>query len=278
MVRNAVIMAAGFSSRFVPLSWEKPKGLLDVKGEVLIERQIRQLKEAGIEEIIVVTGYKAELFQYLEEKYGVILVHNPYFETRNNHTSLYVAREYLKNTYICCADNYYLSNIFVEESTKSYYSSIYIDGPTDEWCLTLDVNDKIEKVEVGGKDSYIMIGPAFFDQEFSKEFRVLLEEIMADETKKDDYWEDIYLDNMDKLNLFARKFDESSIEEFDSLEDLRKFDNRYLNDTKSEILEKIAQEKGVKQSAITGIKPIKKEGKVVGFNYTIGEKDLSYYL
>ena len=47
-VRNAVIMAAGFSSRFAPLSYECPKGLVKIKGEVLVERQIRQLQEAGI--------------------------------------------------------------------------------------------------------------------------------------------------------------------------------------------------------------------------------------
>jgi len=43
-VNNAIIMAAGTSSRFAPLSYEKPKSLIEVKGEVLIERQIRQLK------------------------------------------------------------------------------------------------------------------------------------------------------------------------------------------------------------------------------------------
>lgn len=58
--RNAIIMAAGTSSRFVPLSSEKPKALLEVKGEILIERQIRQLKEAGINDISIVIGYKAE--------------------------------------------------------------------------------------------------------------------------------------------------------------------------------------------------------------------------
>lgn len=278
MVRNAVIMAAGFSSRFVPLSWEKPKALLDVKGEILIERQIRQLKEAGISEIVVVTGYKAELFQYLEEKFGVILVHNPYYETRNNHSSLYVAREYLKNTYICCADNYYLTNIFVEEPKKSYYSSIYIDGPTDEWCLSLDESDLIKKVTVGGRDSYIMIGPAFFSEEFSRIFKELLVETMENEAKADDYWEDIYLDNMDKLSLYARKFEESFIEEFDSLEDLRLFDKRYLDDTGSKILEEIAKNHKVKQSDITVLKPIKEDGKAVGFNYSIGQNNLSYHL
>lgn len=67
--RNAIIMAAGTSSRFVPLSAERPKGLLEVKGEVLIERQIRQLKEAGIADITLVLGYKADMFAYLRDKY-----------------------------------------------------------------------------------------------------------------------------------------------------------------------------------------------------------------
>lgn len=66
-VDNAIIMAAGTSSRFVPLSYELPKALITVKGEVLIERQIRQLKEAGINEIVVVTGYKKELLYYLRK-------------------------------------------------------------------------------------------------------------------------------------------------------------------------------------------------------------------
>lgn len=42
-MNNAVIMAAGTSSRFAPLSYEKPKALIEVKGEILIERQIKQV-------------------------------------------------------------------------------------------------------------------------------------------------------------------------------------------------------------------------------------------
>lgn len=70
-VDNAIIMAAGLASRFAPMSFEKPKGLLNVKGEVLIERQIRQLKEAGVKDITVVVGYMKELFYYLKAKFDV---------------------------------------------------------------------------------------------------------------------------------------------------------------------------------------------------------------
>ena len=76
---NAIIMAAGTASRFFPISEETPKGLLDVRGEILIERQIRQLREAGISDITVVTGYKAELFAYLKDKFDrVIYIGSPY--------------------------------------------------------------------------------------------------------------------------------------------------------------------------------------------------------
>ena len=83
-VENAIIMAAGLSSRFAPLSYEKPKALITVKGEVLIERQIRQLKEAGIHDIAIVTGYKKEKFEYLKEKCQVTLIENPEYATRNH--------------------------------------------------------------------------------------------------------------------------------------------------------------------------------------------------
>ena len=83
MTRNAIIMAAGMSSRFAPLSLETPKALLNVKDEIMIERQIGQLREAGIDEIVIVVGYLKEKFEYLKEKYHVILVENPYY--RENH-------------------------------------------------------------------------------------------------------------------------------------------------------------------------------------------------
>ena len=134
-VDNAIIMAAGTASRFAPLSYEKPKALIEVRGEVLIERQIRQLREAGIEEVVVVTGYEAEQFEYLKDKYGVVLINNPYYLTRNNNSSIYAAREYIKNSYICSSDNYFMDNPFKSEVDESYYAAVYIEGETGEWCI-----------------------------------------------------------------------------------------------------------------------------------------------
>lgn len=96
-VDNAIIMAAGYSARCMPLSNVLPKGLFRVKGEILIEREIRQLQEAGVKEIIIVTGFMQEKFQYLRDKYGVILIHNDDYDKYNNIASLYKAQNYMKN-------------------------------------------------------------------------------------------------------------------------------------------------------------------------------------
>ena len=119
---NAIILAAGTSSRFVPLSSEFPKGLLDVRGEILIERQIRQLKEAGIEDITVVLGYKADQFDYLAKEFGVSLVYNEDYARYNNSSSIFRVLDRLRDTFICCSDHYYVNNVFLDRDDDSFYA------------------------------------------------------------------------------------------------------------------------------------------------------------
>ena len=133
-VANAVIMAAGMSTRFMPLSLEKPKGLLKVKNEILIERQIEQLHEAGIKDIALVLGYKKEAFFYLEDKYeGIKILINPEFNTKNNTHTLYLAQDQISNTYICSSDDYFAVNPFEDYVYQSYYSAIRVNEKTNEW-------------------------------------------------------------------------------------------------------------------------------------------------
>ena len=78
-IDNAIILAAGMSTRFTHFNFETPKGLLMIKGEILIERQIKQLREKGIQEIVIVVGHMMEKFEYLKEKFGVVLVEKFYY-------------------------------------------------------------------------------------------------------------------------------------------------------------------------------------------------------
>lgn len=127
-MKNAIILAAGKSSKFAPFTYEKPKGLFCVKGEILIERQIEQLQNAGIKDIYIVVGYMKEKFFYLEQKYNIKLIINNLFDKKGNLYSLYKAREYLSNTYICCADHYFIDNPFIDDNSynQSYRACTYL--------------------------------------------------------------------------------------------------------------------------------------------------------
>lgn len=276
-VDNAIIMAAGTASRFAPLSYEKPKALVEVRGEVLIERQIRQLRDAGIEEVVVVTGYKAEQFEYLKDKYGVVLINNPYYLTRNNNSSIYVAREYIKNSYICSSDNYFITNPFESDVDESYYAAVYMEGQTGEWCI-LEEGGWIKDVKVGGQDSWVMLGHVFWSESFSRSFLHILEDEYEWPETADKLWETIYIEHINELPMKIRKYPADFIFEFDTLDELREFDDSYINNTRSEILTKIAGELGVEEKDILKVKAFKDENNAaVGFTFETGKKYKYYY-
>jgi CTP:phosphocholine cytidylyltransferase-like protein len=276
-VDNAIIMAAGTSSRFAPLSNEIHKAMIEVNGEVLIERQIKQIKEAGIEEIIVVTGYRAEQFQYLVDTFGVKLIHNPDYLTRNNNASIYVVKDHLRNSYICSSDNYFFDNPFESEVTECYYSAVYVDGDTDEWCINADKTGRIKNVIVGGKDSWIMLGHAFWSEQFSKHFLEILEADYDKPETANKLWERIYIDHIDEFNMKIRKYPNGYIFEFDTLDELREFDKSYVEDTRSSILRCIAKKLGVTESKIVNISAYKdKDNAAAGFAFCVDNNRFRY--
>lgn len=256
-VRNAVIMAAGLSSRFVPLSYERPKGMLRVRGEVLVERQIRQLLERGITDITVVVGYKREYFFYLAAKYGVSIVVNELYAEKNNSWTLWLVRERLSNTYVCSSDDYFTENPFERYVWKSYYASEYADGETDEWCLEVGPRDRITGVSVGGHDSWVMLGHVYFDREFSERFVPLLDEAVTHPENDGRLWESVYADNLSTLDMEIRRYPRGVIHEFDSLAELEDFDPEFIANLDSEIFDNIVRVLGCTREEIRDFYPLK---------------------
>lgn len=226
-VDNAIIMAAGFGLRSFPLSRVMPKGLYVVKGEVLIERQIRQLREAGIIEIIVVVGYLKEQFKYLEEKYGVIIVENDDYYRYNNISSLYKAKEYLKNSFICCSDNYFNINVFEEYVYDSYYSCKYTEEYAEEHCITGMNGDYITSIHKGGSNAWYTIGEAYFSRKFSETFVNALNLEYDDPKTKRMIWDDFHIRHIEKLPLILVKYSDDIVQEFDTVEDVIAFDPEF---------------------------------------------------
>ena len=276
-VDNAVILAAGASSRFAPLSYERHKALIEVKGEVLIERQIRQLREAGVKDIYVVTGYKSEQFSYLVEKFGVKLVHNSEYATRNNHSSIHVVRDVLSNSYICSADNYFAENPFNDAEEGAFYSGIYADGYTKEWCMETNQDGYITEVKIGGNDAWYMLGHVFWDEKFSKRFTEILEQSYNAPDIVDKLWEDIYIEHIQELKMKLKKYDADYIFEFDTLDELREFDESYVRDTRSSILKDIAESLGVNEAKLKDFQAVKAvDNRATGFKFVCKGKGYTY--
>lgn len=269
-VKNAIIMAAGLSSRFAPISYEKPKGVLKVRGEVLIERQIHQLMEAGVTDITVVVGYKKEYFFYLAAKYGVKIVVNPDYATRNNNSTLWCVKDQLDNTYICSSDDYFTQNPFEHYVFGAYYSATYVAGETNEWCLKEGRGGRITGVEIGGSNSWIMLGHVFFDRKFSKKFVDILEEVYDKPETVDMLWEEIYVRHIKELSMSIRKYSDGVIYEFDSLDELRQFDPAFIENIDSEIFDNIVSVLHCQKKDIHGFYPLKQGLTNLSAHFVVG--------
>ncbi len=258
-VDNAVIMAAGMSTRFVPISLERPKGLLNVKGEVLIERQIDQLHEAGIKDIVIVLGYKKESFFYLEEKYeGITIVINPEYNTKNNTHTLYLAQDHIRNTYICSSDDYFTKNPFEEYEYESYYASEHVTEKTNEWYMIPDGKNCISRVEKSGNEGDIMLGHVFWRADFSEALLRILKEDHDVGNYDSVLWEQVLAENIKQLPpMRIKTYPAGEIFEFDSLDELRAFDDNYVNHTNSRIMMNITRSLGCDESDIIGFRAIK---------------------
>ena len=132
---KAIILAAGMGTRLRPLTNDTPKALVKVNGQPIIERQIEYLKEIKIDDIIIVTGYLHEKFNYLIDKYGVKIIFNDKYDTYNNGYTMYLVREYLQDSLVLEGDVYLVNNFLLSNLNKSTYFGGVKEDFTNEWIL-----------------------------------------------------------------------------------------------------------------------------------------------
>lgn len=257
-VDNAIILAAGMATRFVPVSYEIPKGLIRVKGEPMIERQICQLRDAGINEIIVVVGYMMEKFLYLGSKYNVKFVVNNEYAYKNTHSSIYAARDYMKNTYILCADNYYPKNMFQKYEYRTYYCSVYLPGiGYTERSLVTDHKGLVVDTHKPSHDEYILYGHAYWDKSFSNSFKPILESYYDRPGVENMYWETIWSENLKACPMWQKRCSADDILEFDSVSELEAYDKDYIINNNISIIDNICSVLYCDPEEIKDFKPLK---------------------
>lgn len=256
-VKNAIILAAGLSSRFMPLSLETPKGLLKLKGERLIERQIKQLHEAGIADITVVVGYRQEQFFFLKERYGVRLVTNPFYATRNNISSIALVTDQIENTYICASDHYFTENIYRSHMYRSTYPATWIHGSTTDYSYKTDTEGRILSYKTESTNQYGLVGPAYIDASFSAFLVEAIKKLYADSSSWKLLWEDAFFPQLNKCSIYAEEYPDGIIYEFDTLQEIYNFDSSFLDTVDSQIMTNICRVLNCTRNDIAQIEPIK---------------------
>lgn len=217
---KAIILAAGMGTRLRPLTLTTPKALTVVNGKPLLERQIEYLREKGVNEIIVVTGYLKEKFEYLKEKYGVKLIFNDKYDVYNNIYTMYLVKDYLKNSYVLDADIYLNRNFFKEKMETSVYFSAYKNFE-NEWMLKIDKKNYVEEIQICERgEGYILSGVSYWNEKDAEIIVENLNEIIKGKDFENYYWDDIIRLNVDKLKISVQKLKEDDIYEIDNLEEL----------------------------------------------------------
>lgn len=185
--QRAIILAAGFGMRMVPINTEMPKGLLEVNGEPLIERIIKQLHEVGIKEIYVVVGFMKEKYEYLIDEYGVELIVNTEYASKNNLHSLKLVKEHMDSSYIVPCDIWCDRNPFHRHELYSWYMvSDLVDNESN-----VRVNRKMELVtvpEVSGGNA--MIGICYLVKDDADIVERRVEELCGNQRYDGSFWEE----------------------------------------------------------------------------------------
>ena len=278
--RNAIILAAGFGMRMVPINLSTPKALIEVGGEPLIERTIRQLHEEGIKDITVVAGFMKDNFEYLMDEFGVDLVINPDYASRNNLHSLALVADRISNTYIIPCDIWCGRNPY---STTEPYSWYMVSELVDE-DSTVRVNRKRELVTISDKEAgNSMIGISYLTEPEARVVRDNLKRMDADETFDGAFWERALYGSAaagsgaaaadasagaaglearngfpkDRMILQAKVVSSSDFVEINTYEQLRDLDSD-SNHLRSDAIRTICSALNCKESEITDISVLKK--------------------
>ena len=226
-VKKAVVMAAGFGSRMMPATADRPKPLVTVNGVRILDTLLDALVAVGIQDITVVRGYKKERFDEIVEKYPFIkFIDNDRYDKENNISSAILALDEIDDCYLCEADLYITNPKII---TKYQFASNILGSyslETDDWSFQLDNAGHIINYRKGNTYCWNYYGISYWTKEDSAQLRKDWCELY--ETNKDVFWEEVPLIlRKENYGVEIRQCDKSDIMEIDNYYELAQLDPSY---------------------------------------------------
>ena len=235
-VKHAIIMAAGQGKRMYPLTLEIPKPLVKVNGIRMIDTVVNGLHMNGIFEIYVVVGHlKEQFYEWSKEQSGVTIIENPYYDTCNNISSLYMARTHLEDCIILDGDQIvYNPEILSPIFSRSGYNAVWCEGDTDEWLMNVENGIVKSCSRTGGSHGWQLYSISRWTSEDGKKLKKHLE-VEFENGNRQIYWDDVAMFcYFNDYSLGIREMEATDIVEIDDLEELIKVDPSYQYYKKSE--------------------------------------------
>lgn len=230
-VKRAIIMAAGKGSRLQPITLTTPKPLIPVNGVRMIDSIIGALHKNSIYEIYIVVGHLKEQFYDLAQQYqGITIIENPYYNECNNISSLYVARNYLKDVIILDGDQFIFNPEILSPSFEySGYNAIWTDVSTNEWLMTVKDGIVTNCSRTGGIGGWQLFSISRWTEEDGNKLRTQLEHEFIRNHNIDIYWDDLPMFLYPhQYRLGIREMKKNDVIEIDSLDELITIDSTYI--------------------------------------------------
>jgi len=236
--KTGVILAAGRGKRLKELSANKPKPLVEVNGKSILSNLVESMIESGIQRIVLVVGYKADMIVEHLQKYStaadILFITNEIWETTNNIYSLWLANEYLEDGFtlfeadviferkiistilqqpynnVMLIDKYTdkMNGTVVACDTRNYVTNVYLKR---NQTVNFDFSDKFKTV------NFYKIGKEFYQDFFKLKLKKYIE--------NDDvsyYYEEIIKDAIDEgYTFYGLQTQPYRWWEIDTKEDLR---------------------------------------------------------
>ena len=228
-VRRAVILAAGFGSRMMPATADRPKPMVTVNGVRIIDTLLDALLAVGIREITVIGGYRFEKLGELREKYpSVRLIENRDYASTNNISSALLSFDTLHGgCYLCEADLYISDPRII---TKYQYASNILGScslETDDWCFRM-ADGCLTDYKKGGTFCYNYYGISYWTAEDCEKLKRDFVEVYDSPGGRDVFWEFVpFVLRKENYRVEIRPCRKQDIMEIDNYYELAQLDRSY---------------------------------------------------